>query len=104
MTKWKDYDERVIWLRRVLMRFSSGDWNVVLAGPDGRVIGGGVTGLLRAGSPVQIVVGCFIPDGKKVQRRNKETCTILLLYRLILLPWLLFNELPSITRSFKQFC
>lgn len=47
-----------------------GGLSVVLAGPDGRVIGGGVAGLLRAGSPIQIVVGCFTPDGHKVQRRK----------------------------------
>ncbi|KAL2489766.1 AT-hook motif nuclear-localized protein 10-like [Forsythia ovata] len=39
--------------------------SVSLAGSDGRVLGGGVAGMLKAASPVQIVVGSFIADGKK---------------------------------------
>ncbi|KAH7283618.1 hypothetical protein KP509_34G016000 [Ceratopteris richardii] len=47
---------------------SNGTWSrtgglsVSLAGPDGRVIGGGVAGLLMAGSPVQVVVGTFFRE------------------------------------------
>ncbi|XP_040383407.1 AT-hook motif nuclear-localized protein 10-like [Oryza brachyantha] len=46
-------------------RSRTGGLSVSLAGPDGRVLGGGVAGLLTAASPVQIVVGSFNTDGKK---------------------------------------
>ncbi|XVF52371.1 hypothetical protein PTKIN_Ptkin05aG0013300 [Pterospermum kingtungense] len=39
--------------------------SVSLAGSDGRVLGGGVAGLLQAASPVQVIVGSFIADRKK---------------------------------------
>lgn len=39
--------------------------SVSLAGSDGRVLGGGVAGMLVAASPVQVIVGSFIADGKK---------------------------------------
>ncbi|KAK1438450.1 hypothetical protein QVD17_04259 [Tagetes erecta] len=39
--------------------------SVSLAGSDGRVLGGGVAGLLVAASPVQVIVGSFIADAKK---------------------------------------
>ncbi|KAL4339533.1 hypothetical protein GQ457_08G025400 [Hibiscus cannabinus] len=43
----------------------SGGLNVSLAGSDGRVVGGGVAGALQAATPVQVIVGSFIADGKK---------------------------------------
>lgn len=46
-------------------RSRTGGLGVSLAGPDGRVLGGGVAGLLTAASPVQVVVGSFIADGRK---------------------------------------
>ncbi|PKU60053.1 Putative DNA-binding protein ESCAROLA [Dendrobium catenatum] len=46
-------------------RSRTGGLSISLAGPDGRVLGGGVAGLLTAASPVQVVVGSFIADGKK---------------------------------------
>ncbi|KAK6146437.1 hypothetical protein DH2020_020306 [Rehmannia glutinosa] len=46
-------------------RSRSGGLSVSLAGPDGRVLGGGVAGILKAASPVQVVVGSFIAEGKK---------------------------------------
>ncbi|XP_008787037.2 AT-hook motif nuclear-localized protein 10-like [Phoenix dactylifera] len=46
-------------------RSRTGGLSVCLAGPDGRVLGGGVAGLLTAASPVQVVAGSFIADGKK---------------------------------------
>ncbi|KAJ4728720.1 AT-hook motif nuclear-localized protein, partial [Melia azedarach] len=46
-------------------RSRSGGLSVSLAGSDGRVLGGGVAGMLMAASPVQIIVGSFIADGKK---------------------------------------
>nr|XP_043606340.1 AT-hook motif nuclear-localized protein 8-like [Erigeron canadensis] len=39
--------------------------SVSLAGSDGRVLGGGVAGMLVAASPVQVIVGSFIKDEKK---------------------------------------
>ncbi|XP_068652099.1 AT-hook motif nuclear-localized protein 10-like [Aristolochia californica] len=46
-------------------RSRTGGLSVSLAGPDGRVLGGGVAGLLTAASPVQVVVGSFIADARK---------------------------------------
>ncbi|EOY24022.1 PREDICTED: AT-hook motif nuclear-localized protein 13 [Theobroma cacao] len=46
-------------------RSRSGGLSVSLAGSDGRVLGGGVAGMLQAASPVQVIVGSFIADGKK---------------------------------------
>ncbi|KAK6162163.1 hypothetical protein DH2020_002004 [Rehmannia glutinosa] len=43
-------------------RSRTGGLSVSLAGPDGRVLGGGVAGMLKAASPVQVVVGSFIAD------------------------------------------
>ncbi|GMJ12497.1 hypothetical protein HRI_004918900 [Hibiscus trionum] len=42
-----------------------GGLNVSLAGSDGRVVGGGVAGTLQAATPVQVIVGSFIADGRK---------------------------------------
>ncbi|XP_071692980.1 AT-hook motif nuclear-localized protein 10-like [Rutidosis leptorrhynchoides] len=39
--------------------------SISLAGSDGRVLGGGVTGMLVAASPVQVIVGSFIAEVKK---------------------------------------
>lgn len=46
-------------------RHRTGGLSVSLAGSDGRVLGGGVAGMLTAATPVQVVVGSFIADGKK---------------------------------------
>ncbi|KAI4349033.1 hypothetical protein L6164_009685 [Bauhinia variegata] len=46
--------------------------SVSLAGPDGRVIGGGVAGLLTAASPIQIVMGSFMPVGHKTQKKKQH--------------------------------
>ncbi|XVE96514.1 hypothetical protein REPUB_Repub02eG0229100 [Reevesia pubescens] len=48
----------------------TGGLSVSLAGPDGRVIGGGVAGILVAASPIQIVVGSFMPNGYKLNKRK----------------------------------
>ncbi|XP_052196333.1 AT-hook motif nuclear-localized protein 10-like isoform X2 [Diospyros lotus] len=40
-------------------RSRTGGLSVLLAGPDGRVLGGGVAGLLTAAAPVQVVPGGF---------------------------------------------
>ncbi|MCL7040865.1 hypothetical protein MKW94_019045 [Papaver nudicaule] len=54
------------------LRARTGGLSVSLAGADGRVIGGGVAGLLTAASPIQVVLGSFmqpIPGG--VQKRKR---------------------------------
>ncbi|KAH9302594.1 hypothetical protein KI387_014177, partial [Taxus chinensis] len=50
-------------------RSRTGGLSVSLAGPDGRVLGGGVAGLLMAASPVQVVVGSFISNSRKPQAK-----------------------------------
>uniref|UniRef100_A0A7N1A132 AT-hook motif nuclear-localized protein n=1 Tax=Kalanchoe fedtschenkoi TaxID=63787 RepID=A0A7N1A132_KALFE len=47
-----------------------GALSVSLAGPDGRVVGGGVAGSMTAASPTQLVVGSFTPGGYKPQKRK----------------------------------
>ncbi|KAA8525896.1 hypothetical protein F0562_008004 [Nyssa sinensis] len=46
-------------------RSRTGGLSVSLAGSDGRVLGGVVAGMLMAATPVQVIVGSFIADGKK---------------------------------------
>ncbi|KAL0361899.1 UNVERIFIED_CONTAM: AT-hook motif nuclear-localized protein 10 [Sesamum radiatum] len=43
----------------------TGGLSIALAGPDGRVMGGCVAGLLVAASPVQVIVGSFLPEGHR---------------------------------------
>ncbi|XP_010243487.1 PREDICTED: AT-hook motif nuclear-localized protein 1-like [Nelumbo nucifera] len=52
------------------IRGRTGGISVSLAGPDGRVIGGGVAGLLMAASPIQVVVGSFMPNSYKAHKRR----------------------------------
>ncbi|KAL0923340.1 hypothetical protein M5K25_007393 [Dendrobium thyrsiflorum] len=52
-------------------RSRSGGMSVSLASPDGRVLGGGVAGLLIAASPVQVVVGSFLPSYQLEQKTKK---------------------------------
>ncbi|XP_008776146.2 AT-hook motif nuclear-localized protein 7-like [Phoenix dactylifera] len=52
------------------VRSRSGGISVSLAGPDGRVVGGGVAGLLLAASPIQVVVGSFLPNTFKEHKRK----------------------------------
>ncbi|PHT78967.1 AT-hook motif nuclear-localized protein 8 [Capsicum annuum] len=44
--------------------------SVSLAGSDGRVLGGGVAGMLMAATPVQVIVGSFIAEGKKPKSKT----------------------------------
>ncbi|KAI3465481.1 hypothetical protein Pfo_022144 [Paulownia fortunei] len=48
----------------------TGGLSISLAGPDGRVLGDCVAGLLAAASPVQVKVGSFLPDGHKEAETN----------------------------------
>ncbi|KAL1294581.1 hypothetical protein HN51_055357 [Arachis hypogaea] len=52
-------------------RSRSGGMSVSLAGPDGRVMGGGLAGLLIAAGPVQVVVGSFLP-GHQLEHKSKK--------------------------------
>ncbi|KAL5976441.1 hypothetical protein ACLOJK_020773 [Asimina triloba] len=52
------------------IRSRTGGISVSLAGPDGRVVGGGVAGLLMAASPIQVVVGSFMPNSYKEPKRK----------------------------------
>ncbi|XP_041024988.1 AT-hook motif nuclear-localized protein 7-like isoform X2 [Juglans microcarpa x Juglans regia] len=51
-------------------RGRTGGLSISLAGPDGRVIGGGIAGLLMAAGPIQLVVGSFVPNGYKAHKRK----------------------------------
>ncbi|XP_076892898.1 AT-hook motif nuclear-localized protein 10-like [Bidens hawaiensis] len=46
-------------------RTRTGGLSITLSGADGRVFGGVVAGLLVAASPVQVIVGSFIPENCK---------------------------------------
>ncbi|CAN4075968.1 unnamed protein product [Withania somnifera] len=54
------------------MRNRSGGMSVSLASPDGRVVGGGLAGLLVAAGPVQIVVGSFLAGNQHEQKTKKN--------------------------------
>ncbi|KAJ8560291.1 hypothetical protein K7X08_004349 [Anisodus acutangulus] len=47
--------------------------SVSLAGSDGRVLGGGVAGTLMAATPVQVIVGSFIAEGKKPKSKTPSS-------------------------------
>ncbi|KAJ8771386.1 hypothetical protein K2173_026563 [Erythroxylum novogranatense] len=50
----------------------SGGMSVSLAGPDGRVVGGGLAGSLVAAGPVQVVVGSFLPGHRQEHKHKKQ--------------------------------
>ncbi|GMH17252.1 hypothetical protein Nepgr_019093 [Nepenthes gracilis] len=45
------------------------DMSISLASPDGRVIGGGVGGMLIAATPVQVILGSFIWGSSKMKHK-----------------------------------
>ncbi|XVF80050.1 hypothetical protein PTKIN_Ptkin15bG0039700 [Pterospermum kingtungense] len=51
-------------------RNRTGGLSVSLASPDGRVIGGGVGGMLIAATPVQVIVGSFLWGGSKTKNKK----------------------------------
>ncbi|KAK9724502.1 hypothetical protein RND81_05G077600 [Saponaria officinalis] len=53
----------------------SGGISVLLSGPDGRVLGGGLAGILVAASPVQVVLGSFL-HGHHQEHKPKKQRTI----------------------------
>ncbi|XP_050237674.1 AT-hook motif nuclear-localized protein 9 [Mercurialis annua] len=50
----------------------TGGLSASLASPDGRVIGGGIGGVLIAASPVQVIVGSFLWGGSKTKNKKVE--------------------------------
>ncbi|GER48016.1 AT hook motif DNA-binding family protein [Striga asiatica] len=54
-----------------LTKSRSGGISVCLAGPDGRVLGGGLAGMLVAAGPVQIVIGSFPLPGQQQQEQQR---------------------------------
>ncbi|XP_020221312.1 AT-hook motif nuclear-localized protein 6 [Cajanus cajan] len=52
-------------------RSRSGGMSISLASPDGRVMGGGLAGLLVAAGPVQVVVASFLP-GHQLEQKPKK--------------------------------
>ncbi|CAN0889785.1 AT-hook motif nuclear-localized protein 1 [Linum grandiflorum] len=53
-------------------RNRTGGMSVSLASPDGRVVGGSVAGLLIAATPVQVVVGSFLPGNNQPDPKPKK--------------------------------
>ncbi|CAL0329610.1 unnamed protein product [Lupinus luteus] len=53
-------------------RSRSGGLSVSLVSPDGRVVGGGVAGLLVAAGLVQVVIGSFLPSNPQDQKPKKS--------------------------------
>ncbi|XP_043693550.1 AT-hook motif nuclear-localized protein 9-like [Telopea speciosissima] len=51
-------------------RSRTGGLSISLSSPDGRVIGGGVGGMLIAASPVQVIVGSFVYGGSKSKNKT----------------------------------
>ncbi|MCL7022354.1 hypothetical protein MKW94_012222 [Papaver nudicaule] len=59
------------------VRSRTGGLSISLAGPDGRVVGGAVAGLLLASSKIQVIVGSFLPNTRKSQKRRQNVeCSI----------------------------
>ncbi|KAK9757959.1 hypothetical protein RND81_01G196600 [Saponaria officinalis] len=50
----------------------SGGLSISLASPDGRVVGGGIGGMLIAASPVQVVVGSFIWTSQNTNQKMQK--------------------------------
>nr|XP_027107821.1 AT-hook motif nuclear-localized protein 1-like [Coffea arabica]XP_027107822.1 AT-hook motif nuclear-localized protein 1-like [Coffea arabica]XP_027107823.1 AT-hook motif nuclear-localized protein 1-like [Coffea arabica]XP_027107824.1 AT-hook motif nuclear-localized protein 1-like [Coffea arabica] len=50
----------------------TGGMSISLASPDGRVVGGTLAGLLVAASPVQVVVGSFLPSNHNELKPKKH--------------------------------
>ncbi|KAL6530213.1 hypothetical protein OROHE_014566 [Orobanche hederae] len=55
-----------------LTKSRSGGLSVSLAGSDGRVLGGGLAGMLVAAGPVQLVIGSFLVPGRQQQQQEQQ--------------------------------
>ncbi|GMH21676.1 hypothetical protein Nepgr_023518 [Nepenthes gracilis] len=53
-------------------RYRAGGLSVALSSPNGQVVGGCVAGLMVAASPIQIVVGSFLPSNLLEQKPKKH--------------------------------
>ncbi|KAF7826033.1 AT-hook motif nuclear-localized protein 9-like [Senna tora] len=53
-------------------RNRTGGLSVSLASPEGKIIGGGVGGMLIAACPVQVIVGSFLWGGSKTKNKKKD--------------------------------
>ncbi|PWA47227.1 PPC domain-containing protein [Artemisia annua] len=51
----------------------SGGMSVSLAGPDGRVLGGGLAGMLVAAGPVQVILGSFLLGHDQEHQKPKKS-------------------------------
>ncbi|XP_076946130.1 AT-hook motif nuclear-localized protein 1-like [Bidens hawaiensis] len=51
----------------------SGGMSVSLAGPDGRVLGGGLAGMLVAAGPIQVILGSFLQGHQQEQQNVKKS-------------------------------
>ncbi|KAK1441498.1 hypothetical protein QVD17_07437 [Tagetes erecta] len=51
----------------------SGGMSVSLAGPDGRVLGGSLAGMLVAASPIQVILGSFLPGHQHEPENPKKS-------------------------------
>ncbi|KAL3834581.1 hypothetical protein ACJIZ3_009317 [Penstemon smallii] len=52
-----------------LAKSRTGGMSVSLAGPDGRVLGGGLAGMLVAAGAVQVVIGSFLPENQQQEQK-----------------------------------
>ncbi|CAN6859408.1 unnamed protein product [Brassica oleracea] len=50
----------------------SGGMSISLAGPNGKIFGGGLAGMLIAASPVQVIMGSFVVMNQAEQTQNKK--------------------------------
>ncbi|XP_076938341.1 AT-hook motif nuclear-localized protein 1-like, partial [Bidens hawaiensis] len=51
----------------------SGGMSVSLAGPDGRVLGGGLAGMLVAAGSIQVILGSFLPGHQHEPQNLKKS-------------------------------
>ncbi|XP_074281894.1 AT-hook motif nuclear-localized protein 6-like [Silene latifolia] len=54
-----------------IVKSRTGGMSILLAAPDGGVLGGGLAGILTAGSPVQVVIGSFLHGHHQEQNPKK---------------------------------
>ncbi|KAL4361171.1 hypothetical protein GQ457_04G037860 [Hibiscus cannabinus] len=85
-------------------RSRSGGMSVSLASPDGRVVGGGVAGLLVAAGPVQVVVGSFLAGNQheqNVKKQKHESMTISAATPMSIIPISSADPKLNISSSFR---
>ncbi|GMJ15017.1 AT-hook motif nuclear-localized protein 1 [Hibiscus trionum] len=85
-------------------RSRSGGMSVSLASPDGRVVGGGVAGLLVAAGPVQVVVGSFLAGNQhepNMKKQKHESMTISAAMPMSIIPISSADPKLNISSSFR---